>query len=209
MSYPSNHPSDWELELVAEDALPPAGQASVGEHLASGSRCEAEVESLRSLTHALGALPRFAPSAGFSEAVMARVIVTPQRAWLLERIAHRLPATRSGWGLFSLWALIPALSALAGILWVGDRFPSLTFGSAFEWVLGNSRSAGWALVTEAVVWVMNSPVPAWSDTLALRLTQLGDGLLVTGGAAIAIAIPLSVWTLMQLLRTPMENHSHV
>lgn len=209
MSYPSNHPSEWELELLAEDALPPADQPSVLEHLAICSRCEAEVDSLRSLTDALGALPRFAPSAGFNEAVMARVIVTPQRAWILERIAHRLPATRSGWSLFSLWAFIPALAALAGVFWVGDQYPSLTFGSAFEWVLGNSRSVGWSLVTEAVVWVMDSPLPAWSNTFVLRLTQLGDGLLVTGAAALAIAIPLSVWTLMQLLRTPMENRSHV
>ena len=165
------------------------------------------MESLRSLTAALAELPRFAPSAGFSEAVMARVVVH-QRAWLLERIADWMPTTRGGWGLFSLLSLIPILSALNAVVWLDARFPGVTTGGALRWAVENGRSAGWALVSDLTVWVLSTPLPQWWEMFLSRAETVGGDLLVVSAVAFATMVPVSAWLLMHLLRTPLENRSH-
>jgi hypothetical protein len=70
MSNPSTpHLTTDEIELWAEGLL----DAARAIHLAECSLCLAEAEQERKLVLELARLPRFAPSAGFADRVMARV----------------------------------------------------------------------------------------------------------------------------------------
>jgi hypothetical protein len=68
------HLTSEEIELWAQGLLP----ASRAMHLADCSLCRVEAERERKVILELAALPRFAPSAGFANRVMAQVrIPTP------------------------------------------------------------------------------------------------------------------------------------
>jgi hypothetical protein len=71
---PAQHLTSEEIELWAQGLL----GAARAMHLADCSLCLAEAERERKLVLTLAQLPRFAPAAGFTDRVMARVrIPTP------------------------------------------------------------------------------------------------------------------------------------
>jgi len=74
----SMHLTTDEIELWAQGLLPAARAI----HLADCSLCRVEAERERKVILELVQLPRFAPTAGFADRVMARVKVpTPSRDW--------------------------------------------------------------------------------------------------------------------------------
>lgn len=78
MTDTSLHLTTDEIELWAQGLLP----AARAMHLADCSLCRVEAERERKVILELVQLPKFAPSAGFADRVMAKVKVpTPSDSW--------------------------------------------------------------------------------------------------------------------------------
>jgi len=78
MTDTSMHLTTDEIELWAQGLLP-AAQVM---HLADCSLCRTEAERERKVILELVQLPKFAPSAGFADRVMAKVrVATPSGDW--------------------------------------------------------------------------------------------------------------------------------
>ena len=75
----SMHLATDEIELWAQGLLPAARAI----HLADCSLCRVEAERERKIILELVQLPKFAPSAGFADRVMAKVrVATPSGDWM-------------------------------------------------------------------------------------------------------------------------------
>ena len=75
----SMHLATDEIELWAQGLLP----AARAMHLADCSLCRVEAEREREIILELVQLPKFAPSAGFADRVMAKVrVATPSGDWM-------------------------------------------------------------------------------------------------------------------------------
>lgn len=75
----SMHLATDEIELWAQGLLP----AARAMHLADCSLCRVEAERERKIILELVQLPKFAPSEGFADRVMAKVrVATPSGDWM-------------------------------------------------------------------------------------------------------------------------------
>jgi anti-sigma factor RsiW len=204
--YTANHPSEWTLELLAEDALAPDEQAKVAAHVETCSRCAGEVEAFRSLYATLSTLPQLAPSAGFADAVMARVNTAPHAAtasWLV----RWLPSTQRGWAFLLGLALAPALPVIALVAWVATNplvSPQGLWEAGSSWV----REAAWSLLVAVLGGAVESPALASARALFEQLAAVPLEYLIGGALLLAIGIPLSVWTLYRTLRTPPRGTAY-
>lgn len=207
MPYPSAHLPDPILEMLAEGTLPLEEQAAAAAHVDACHRCAAEAEGYRVMFEALAQLPQFSPSAGFNDAVMARVVIAPQTSAVPAWAARWFPATRRGWWLFIAAFLTPAVFLVAAVTWAFSRSvvsPTLLAQWSAEWL----RDAAWAGVTQIVAWVAESGVLSWGHGLVSAVPNVSTGVLVALAFMIAVAIPLSAWSLVHLLRTPMGKAAH-
>ena len=196
------HLTDQILELAAEGEVPAAEQAWVDAHLEACSHCSVEVASRRIMVEMLNDLPRFAPPAAFSDAVMARVRPAPQAQASVVR--RWLPRTAPGWAGLAGVLLAPAVSVALLIAWIVARpAGSTALGS---WMWEPVQDLGWRIVLH----VADAAIGAG----ALRgLDWILDGVALIGGAIWAgvaggVLIPLSLWLLLRLARTPMGNSPH-
>lgn len=100
----NGHLSAQALQDFLEDALSRDDAVRVEEHVSSCPRCRAELEAWRALVTRLDGLEADAvPSAGFAEAVMARVPVQRSRwhrlrQWVVQRVPALQPARADGRG---------------------------------------------------------------------------------------------------------------
>ena len=79
MTDTSMHLTTDEIELWAQGLLP----AARAMHLADCSLCRTEAERERKVILELVQLPKFAPSAGFADRIMAKVrVATPSGDWV-------------------------------------------------------------------------------------------------------------------------------
>ncbi|HET7322405.1 MAG TPA: hypothetical protein VFI96_07935, partial [Longimicrobiaceae bacterium] len=156
MHHPSSHLSEWTLEQLAEETLSSAERAEATAHLESCAHCAAELEGYRALAAALSGLPRFAPSPGFADAVMARVRVAPAPNPLAAWIGQWLPTTTRGWVLLAGAVVAPALPVLALVIYVLSR-PMVSARSLGQMAL--LQVEGWVNSVTATVlhwgWVSN------------------------------------------------------
>lgn len=200
------HLTDWTLEQLAEGMLPEAEQASAAAHLADCARCTAELEAYQALYAALGEVPRFAPSAGFQDAVMARVrIPQPSPVWVW--LQSWMPSTRRGWAMAGVAVAAPAVGLVALVLWLLSQ-PVVAGGALGEWVRLASASVVSAVFGVGVEWGVRSGVFGWAQAAleAARDVPLETlGILI---AVLAVAIPLSVWSLVRLIRAPMKHATY-
>jgi anti-sigma factor RsiW len=196
------HLTEWTLELLAESALPENEVAQAKRHLEQCDRCSAELEAYRVLAAALSDLPRFAPSVEFSDAVMARVKMAPVADPIYTRVVRLLPTTPRGWGMLVAAAVAPALPLIALVAWVLTQ-PLVSIGGLWHWT--SDQVVETAQMTAAYI-------AERSDALGLlgaaewvthSIQALPLGTLVLAAAVLAIAIPLSAWSLVRLVRTPM------
>lgn len=200
----SPHLPDWMLDLLAEDALSHAERAQAEAHLRECAACSSDVEAARAVIASLEALPRFAPSAGFADLVMSRVIVP---AAAPARARRWLPQTRRGWARLGAAVLAP-LAPLATLLaWLLSH-PMVTPAGLWEMGTGWAGERLWSLVAGAAELVARSGAMGWIGGVADRLaavptTNLGVALLV-----VAAAIPVAGWILLRLFRTPMGGMTH-
>jgi len=200
----SVHLSEWTLEQLAEGTLSGDERSRAMAHAEACGRWMSELDAYRGLFVALEGLPRFAPSPEFGDAVMARLATMKQPsvslAWL-ERLERWLPSTTRGWMILAGALAVPALPMLALITWIivdplmsptslwqwGSLQAQETAGTALSWALAWGSGSGWFSRVEAAYAAVSS-VPL--GTLVLLI------------ALLAVAIPLSAWSLIRLTRTP-------
>jgi anti-sigma factor RsiW len=198
------HLTEETIEQIADGLL--AGEAlRVAEaHLADCSTCTIEVEASRALFGALAQLPRFAPSAEFTDLVMAKVQVAPRASPVFAWIRHWAPETRRGWTLLVAALLAPMLPLLGFAIWVASS-PALTATAVLQWVLLQGRS----LVVEGshalARWGMGMGISSWAESVYALANRVPTDALVIALIVLAVAIPLSAWSLVRLVRTPTGN----
>lgn len=207
MAYAAEHPSDWTLEQLAEDELPPVQRAAVEEHVEACPRCAAEVDGYRALFLALSGMPRFEPSPGFGEAVMARVRIVPLRDPVFARFIRWLPSTRRGWILLVLASLVPALPIIGLAAWLLAQ-PLVAPDAAVAWGAAWLREGGWSLLIRGLEIILASGAFAWGQALLERLLAAPVEVLAAGALILALGIPLSAWTLYRQLRTPVRGTTY-
>lgn len=201
-----NHLDDWTLEQMAEGALSELELPRATAHLESCVRCTAELEGYRALHAALSGLPRLAPSPGFSDAVMARVkIAEPSPVWAA--IQRWLPSTRRGWALMSAAIVAPALPILWLLTWLFTQ-PGVSAAGMAAQAVDGARSAG----STAAGWLfertLESGVFGWMRSAFDAVQSVPLETLAGVFGVLAVAIPLSAWSLFRLVRTPMRNATY-
>ncbi len=192
-----SHLDEWQLELAAEDR---PMLAESRDHLLGCADCLTQVERLREIAVALAALPRFAPSAAFADAVMARVSVAPAavRRWL--------PATRAGWLRLAAALLIPLIPVLALAAWLLSR-PLVTAPALLGWAGDQLRESFWAAVLAIGGAAVRSGL--WDSVGGALAAMAGavSGELVPAVLALAL-VPFSLLVLIRLSRAPTGGVTH-
>jgi hypothetical protein len=200
------HLDDWTLEQLAEGMLPEGELGAATEHVEGCRRCAAELEGYRALHAALAGLPRLAPSPGFGDAVMARVkMPEPSPVWAM--IQRWLPSTRRGWTILGAALVAPALPLLAGLAWLLTH-PGVSAATLWQTVTTEASAMSATALEQAFAWGLDSGL---FGSVGLVLDALGSVPLETLAglfAVMAIAIPLSGWSLFRLVRAPMRNATY-
>ena len=199
-----SHLSDWTLEQMAEGELPPLEATRAADHLEDCARCRAELAGYQALYAALSELPRFAPSPGFADAVIARTKMErepwPVTVWL----RGLAPKTRKGWVLLGSAVVAPALPVLAAALWLLTH-PLLTPAALWQWVVMQGSTAGAAFTALLARWVTGSDAAGLARGGVTLVSGVPGEAVTLVVVALAIAIPSSVWALYRLVRTPTRN----
>ena len=198
------HLPDQTLEQLAEGTLPAAEAALARAHLEACGRCFAELEGYQSLFAMLGQLPRFAPSPVFADAVMARVRVAQQESPVVAWLKRLVPSTKRGWALIGVVVTAPAAPIALIMAWLLTQ-PLLSPVTLWQWAWPQMQSAGQA----ALAWVMgqalDSIVLGWAEAVYTTLQTVPSTTLGTGAALVGVAIPLSGWGFLRLVRTPVGS----
>lgn len=201
---PGPHLTDWTLEQIAEGVLPAGELDGATDHLAGCDRCAAELEAHRSLFTALSSLPRFEPSAAFNDAVIARVRVAPAPAPVWVWLRELLPHTRRGWVLLAIVGMLPVLPFLVAAAWLLTHPlvtpDTLTGLVALELSAALGAVGGWLERLAADTGIAGAAGPgvrALSDAPADALLALA--------ALLTLAVPVSLWALVRLARTPRRT----
>lgn len=209
MNEQMRHPPIQSLEALAQGELDAGDRVVIESHLLGCLRCESRLDELRSMFHALTSLPRFAPTAGFIERVMANVRV-PQH-WLAratDSLARFLPRTTTGWALVAAFLALPILAGGTLFTWLLSKSYVTTHG-LWVFVTESIATAFQALVSNTLTFVMQSDAVAW-------LAGALDSIIAAGGmrgvgaiAATAGVLTLtSIWVLYtNLIRTPHHQDS--
>lgn len=213
MTDATGHLPYWTLEQLAEGDLSHAERTLAEQHLSACAHCTAELRSARALIAALQALPQVQPSAGFADAVMARVVIAPQT--VAELLAEPARETRRGWLPTSLrgWVWLTAMltvimAPLAGLgVWLNAHplvSVSALWGMAFGWV----REVVWGAVVEVAGVFARSGLFGWAaDTLARMPGPSAAGVPLSLLLILA-AIPVSAFVMVRLLKTPATGMTH-
>jgi hypothetical protein len=201
VSESSKHLSAIELEQMAEEGLSPAETADAQGHLASCRQCAGELDSYRQLYRMLGGLPRFAPSPGFSEHVMARVEIASRESIVAAWLRRLIPTTKRGWLLLGTIVTAPATPVLALFSWILLQ-PLVTPSALVQWVLLRIQ----ATTQASVAWLAEQATGIWSwemlATTYSTMQAVPASALAGVFAMISVCIPLSAWGLLKLTRTP-------
>ncbi len=151
------------IQDYLEGLLPTQPATRLEAHLASCDSCRSELGDWKALMGSFGPMGYFAPRPGFSERVMAQVMVPapvplrdrglaslPGRA--LAWIRSMLPQTRHGWAVAGGMASAPTITLTALIYLVFSR-PLVTpgtFGSYLLWKASSLFDSALALVASFV-----------------------------------------------------------
>src|SRR5690606_35023696 len=120
------HPTPDLLESYVEGALDDSERVVIESHLVMCTRCQAEVDEWKALFTALSSLPRFAPSPGFADRVMAGVTVRrPLSVRVLELLRRLIPTGTAGWLLVTALLALPVVVTGGLLAWLLSR-PGVT-----------------------------------------------------------------------------------
>jgi anti-sigma factor RsiW len=211
----TGHLPFWTLEQLAEGDLSHAERSLAEQHLSTCGHCTAELRSARALIAALESIPQVSPSAGFADAVMARVVIAPQAqtqtaaAAEPAREARRgwLPASLKGWvWLTAMLTVVMAPLAALGV-WLSAH-PLVSVSALWGVALGWVREVVWGAVVEVAGAMGRSGLFGWAaDTLA-RMPGPDTAGVPLSLLLILAAIPVSAFVMVRLLRTPATGMTH-
>jgi hypothetical protein len=206
VSESSLHPADWMLELYAEGELQPDEAVETEAHVTACGRCRAEVDAFRMLFAELGQVSRFAPGPEFSEAVMARVKITPPprlEVWL----QRWLPRTPRAWALALGIVAVPAAPVIALLAWV----LSWPTGAKTSLAGDAARWAGeqiWSFVLGVAHWVIETSAGEYARAALAAIGGMSTVYLAATAILLGVGILLSAWALVRLVRTPHGEMIH-
>jgi anti-sigma factor RsiW len=191
------------LERLAEGSLPSVEATAARQHVDACHRCASELGAYESLFAALRQLPRYAPSAGFADAVMARVVIAPRESPVWAWLRKLAPSTRRGWALIGVAVAAPATPILALLLWLMTQ-PLLSPTTFAQWALMRLPTVDmvWATLVE---YVLGAGAMEWVELAYTNLQAVPLAALLGLAGFLAIGIPLSGWGLLRLTRTPVGS----
>ncbi|WP_420127308.1 anti-sigma factor family protein [Longimicrobium sp.] len=213
MTDATGHLPFWTLEQLAEGDLSHAERMLAEQHLRTCAHCASELRSARALISALQSLPAVSPSAGFADAVMARVVIAPRTATAAAAEPARqarkgwLPASFRGW--VWLTAMLTVIMApLTGLgVWLSTHplvSVSALWGIARGWV----SEVAWGAVVQVAGAFGRSGLFGWAaDTLARMPGPDAAGVPLSLLLFFA-AIPVSAFVIVRLLKTPATGMTH-
>jgi hypothetical protein len=209
----TGHLPFWTLEQLAEGDLGHADRMLAEQHLKACAHCTSELRSARALIAALQSLPSLTPSAGFADAVMARVVIAPQAATAAAaepvREARRgwLPASLRGWAVLTavLTVIMAPLAALG--VWL-NAHPMVSVSSLWGVARGWAGEVAWSAVVQVAGAFGRSGLFGWAaDTLAGMPGPDAAGVPLALLLFFA-AIPVSAFVIVRLLKTPATGMTH-
>jgi len=211
------HLSAESLQGYAEGAIGETDRGVLDSHLATCPQCASELEEWRSLFAGLAALPKYEPTHGFADRVMARVripVVQPVWAQVVEgcrRVAQRLtPRTAGAWALAASSIILPLLVGGGLVTWLVSK-DYITAQSLWAFFSDRATSSMQSLGTSALSTVMESSIANWLVEQARALVaSAGTRGLGALGLALGSLTMLSSWILYRnLFRTPTREANHV
>lgn len=198
------HLTESAVEQFADGLLTGEEYSKAETHVGGCDLCAARVEASRALIDALSTLPRFAPSPGFADQVMANIQVAPRASPIFAWIRHWAPETRRGWTLLVAALLAPMLPLLGIAAWVASS-PVVTAPSVVQWVVLQGRAVAANAGSTLARWGWELGVPGWLDVAYQLARGVPVNALIVSLIILAVAIPLSAWSLVRLVRTPTGN----
>ncbi len=203
------HPTTERLESFVENALDEGQRRVVEAHVSSCPDCRVEVEELSSLFGALSILTQFAPSAAFSDTIMAQVRVRRQAfagasAWV-ERVT---PHTTRGWAAAAALLALPVVGATLLVSWLMSQ-PGVTPQSL--WALtgdmtGRAVSSSWQWVWAEFA---GTSLAAWLTQAAALAQTVGRGEIGLAAVLFATITAGSTYVLYQnLFRSEARRTEH-
>ena len=201
----SMHPPQWMLDLFADEALAPREQVEVAAHIASCPHCAAEVDASRMVIGSLSEMPRFEPTPGFAEAVMARVQIAPV-PWAV-RVRQWLPQTRRGWALAFGAVTAPLAPVVVLLAWLLSH-PMVTVSGLWYWGTSRVRDTAWNAVGGFFAAAVERGNVGWVPDFIAAAAGISPILLLMAAATVAALTFLSGWSLNHLLRTPSGGATH-
>jgi anti-sigma factor RsiW len=198
------HLTESALEQLAEGMLPETAAAQANEHLERCARCRSELEVYSALMSALSNLPRFAPSAEFADTVMARVKIAPAPDPIYARFIRWLPNTRRGWTILLGATMAPALPVIALVAWVLTQ-PLVSAGGLVHWGASEAVETLRLAAGQLLEWGAGLGVISGAQGLYTSIATLPLGTVTLVVGILSVAIPLSAWSLVRLIRPPMAN----
>ena len=201
---PTAHLTEETIEQIADGILAGEALQRAEAHLEACSTCTVEVETSRAFFAALSQLPRFAPSPQFADLVMAKVQVTPRTSPVFAWIRHWAPETRRGWTLLVAALLAPMLPILGFVMWVASN-PVLSASSVLQWTVLQGRTVVVEAAHAVARWGVAVGITGWVESAYTAAASIPVDALVLALVVLAVAIPLSAWSLVRLVRTPTGN----
>ncbi len=171
-------------------------------HLAGCALCREQVAADRTIVTRLEALASFAPSAGFPDQVMARVVMPdPFALHSFGTARRRLFATRRSLAAAASVAIIVVGAMAASVIWtLGNRE---TLAAAGSWLGGEAMSWLWIAVRGGAANLMEQPWYAAARGFLGSPTRLA---LVS--AAISMVYLGGLFALRRLMALPSQGGAH-
>ena len=195
---PESHLSPDEIEAWLAGALPPAQQR----HVEQCQLCLEQLRAEREIADQIAALPLLSPLPGFSDRVMASVIVPdPFAIRSLQATRRRLFATPKSIALAASLALLLLGSMTGSILWSLSH--QQTIASLGSWLMTQGGQAAWFGVRSLASNFIEQP---WYSTV--RALAESPGRLALLSAMASLAYLGGIVALRRLLAVPTQRVAH-
>jgi anti-sigma factor RsiW len=205
------------IQDYLDQQLAPGPTSRLETHLQACSSCREQLQDWERVMESFSPLGHYAPSAGFAERVMVRVLVpapVPVRSRKWTSLPGRalawarglLPETRHGWAVASGIASAPTITMAALIYMVFSR-PLLTPGNLGSYLLFK----GSALFDTLAVFVSglmldNATLSRWISIL--EPVAQSPLLLGLGGLGLSLVSAAALWVLYRNLLVPPSDNRY-
>ena len=172
-------------------------------HLDLCPECFDRAQVEREIVEQISSLPLMGPSAGFTDRVMASVMIAdPFALHSLRTLRQRIFATRKSIAIAASLALVLLGSMAASIAWTMANQDVLA--SAGNWVLTQGSQAGWIALRGLASNFIEQP---WYESA--RALAGNPGRLAAALGATTLAYLSGVLALRRLLALPAQQVAHV